>query len=176
LNKAVFLDRDGVIIEDNARYISDCYNIKFLPKVVDAIKLLKDYLIIVVTNQAGVAKGYLTKKQVQKINISIQNTLAKKGALIDAFYYCPHHPEGIIKKYTKKCNCRKPKDGMLQEAALDWNIDLSESFLVGDKISDVQAGNEAGCRTILLTQSAKLAKCDHEAKDLYEAVKWIIKH
>jgi D-glycero-D-manno-heptose 1,7-bisphosphate phosphatase len=171
LNRAVFLDRDGVLNKDTNHVTSP----ELLPRVAEAIKLLKGFLIVVVTNQAGVAKGYFTEYQVIEANIYIKNALAKQSAYIDKFYYCPHHPEGIVDRYTKKCYCRKPEPGMLKKAELELDIDLSQSFLVGDKLSDIQAGSVAGCRTVLITDGEDTRGADYIAKDLYGAGEWIIK-
>jgi D-glycero-D-manno-heptose 1,7-bisphosphate phosphatase len=167
VKRAVFLDRDGVLVKDTG-YVT---NPELLPRVAEAIKLLKGFLIVVVTNQAGVAKGYFTELQVIAANFQIKTILAKQSAFIDKFYYCPHHPEGTVEKYTKECACRKPEIGMLKKAELELDIDLSQSFMVGDKLSDIEAGKSAGCRTILIGSK----EVDYVAKDLYEAAEWIIR-
>lgn len=169
MNKAVFLDRDGVLVKDTG-YVT---NPELLPRVADAIKLLKGFIVVVVTNQAGVAKGYMDEIRVIETNFQIQNALEKQGAYIKKFYYCPHHPEGTVKKYTRECACRKPEIGMLKKAELQYDIDLEQSFLVGDKLSDIKAGKSAGCKTVLIGSESKEA--DYIAKDLYGAVEWIIK-
>jgi len=136
------------------------------------------YKVIVVTNQSGVARGYFTEETVKEINKYIQETLAKQGAFIDRMYYCPHHVEGTLEAYRKECHCRKPNPGMIEEAVRDFGIDLSNSFLIGDKIIDIEAGHRARCRTIFLVgestpneeRELELSS-DHIAKDLYEAVK-----
>ena len=108
--------------------------------------------------------------------------MAKRGALIDKTYYCPHHIEGTIEEYRKECYCRKPNPGMIKEAAGDFGIDLKSSFVIGDKISDIEAGHRAGCKTILLAGEDPLNNekeialiSDHIAPDLYEAVRWLVK-
>ncbi|MBA7710232.1 D-glycero-beta-D-manno-heptose-1,7-bisphosphate 7-phosphatase [subsurface metagenome] len=113
MTRAVFLDRDGTIIEDIG-YLDGCSKIKFLPGVSEAIKLLNEngFKVIVTTNQSGVARGYFTEETLREINRCIEESLAEQGALIDKTYYCPHHIEGIIKEYKKKCYCRKPSPGM----------------------------------------------------------------
>lgn len=160
-NKAVFLDRDGTIIED-VGYLKKRSEIKFLPRVSEAIKLLNEsgFKVIVVTNQAGVAKGYFTEETVKEINQSIQKTLAEQGAYIDKIYYCPHHIEATVEEYRKDCYCRKPNPGMIEEAAFEFRIDLEKSFVIGDKISDIEAGQKVGCKAILLGDVVT---------DLYEA-------
>jgi D-glycero-D-manno-heptose 1,7-bisphosphate phosphatase len=166
VKRAVFLDRDGVLVKDTG-YVT---NPELLPRVAEAIKLLKGFLIVVVTNQAGVAKGYFTELQVIAANFQIKTILAKQSAFIDKFYYCPHHPEGTVEKYTKECACRKPEIGMLKKAELELDIDLSQSFMVGDKLSDIEVGKSAGCKTVLIGSG----EADCVAKDLYEAAEWIM--
>jgi len=183
MERAVFLDRDGTIIEDIG-YIDECDKIKFLPGASKAIKLLNEngFKVIVVTNQAGVAKGYFTEETVKEINRYIQDSLAEQEAFIDMIYYCPHHIEGIVEEYRKECYCRKPNPGMIEEAVCDFGIDLKNSFVIGDKISDVEAGYRVGCKTILLADENPLSNknestmiATHIAPDLYEAAKWLVK-
>ncbi len=184
MERAVFLDRDGTIIED-AGYLGERDKIKFLPRVSKAIKLLNEngFKVIVITNQAGVARGYFTEETVKEINKYIQESLAKQGALIDKTYYCPHHIEGTVEEYMKECHCRKPNPGMIEKAVCEFDIDLKNSFVIGDKTSDIEAGRRAGCKTILLTgedppnNGKEIALIsDHVAPDLYEAAKWLLKH
>jgi len=181
MERAVFLDRDGVIIED-VGYLNECSRIKFLPRVSEAIKLLNKngFKVIVVSNQAGVARGYFTEETVEEINRNTQESLAKQGAFIDKIYYCPHHVEGTVEEYRKDCYCRKPNPGMIEEAATEFGIDLKNSFVIGDKITDIEAGHRAGCKTILLASESHPNKggeitlmSNHVATDLYEAVKWL---
>ncbi len=183
MERAVFLDRDGTIIED-VGYLNECSKIKFLPRASKAIKLLNQngFKVIIATNQSGVARGFFTEETVREINRYIQETLAKQGALIDKTYYCPHHIEGTIKEYKKECHCRKPNPGMIEEAAGEFGIDLKNSFVIGDKSSDIEAGHRAGCKTILLAGEDPLNNekeitlmPDYIAADLYEAVKWLVK-
>ena len=182
MRKAVFLDRDGTIIED-VGYLGECSKVRFLPRVSEAIKLLNErgFKVIIVTNQAGVARGYFTEETLKEINGYIQSFLSKQGALIDRIYYCPHHVEGIIDEYSKECHWRKPNPGMLEEAASEFEIDLGESFIIGDKMTDIEAGCRAGCRTILLAdgnhpdnRKEVTAVPDHTVSGLYEAVGWLI--
>ena len=180
--RAVFLDRDGTIIEDIG-YLGECSKIKFLPRASKAIKLLNEngFKVIVATNQSGVARGYFTEETVREINRYIQETLAKQGALIDKFYYCPHHIEGIIEEYKKECYCRKPNPGMIEQAVGEFDIELKNSFVIGDKSTDIELGHRAGCRTILLTNKMSPGRekeitsmPHHIATDLYKAVKWLV--
>ncbi|MHA1833301.1 MAG: D-glycero-alpha-D-manno-heptose-1,7-bisphosphate 7-phosphatase [Candidatus Baldrarchaeia archaeon] len=178
-NRAVFLDRDGVICED-VHYLKDPNQLRLLPNVEDAIRLLneKDWKIIVITNQSGVARGYITLEDLRRIHQKMLTKLRESGAFVHAIYFCPHHPTIGLEPYRKECNCRKPKPGMLFQAAKDFNIDLKRSFMIGDKIIDIQAGKEAGCLTILISSDrSKIVsdlKADFIAPNLYEASKIIL--
>ena len=149
-NRAVFLDRDGVICED-IHYMKEPSQFKLILRVVEAIRLLNErgFKVIVVSNQSGVARGYLTEGDVKRVNLKMISELGDR-CHIDAVYYCPHHPEIGIEPYRKDCVCRKPRPGMLKRAAKDLDIDLKRSFLIGDKMDDVFAGHRAGCETILV--------------------------
>jgi len=149
-NRAVFLDRDGVICED-VHYIKTPSQLKLLPRVGSAINLLNDigFKVVVVSNQSGVARGYLTEEDVKKVNQKMINELGG-SCHIDAIYYCPHHPEIGSKTYKKECDCRKPNPGMLKVAAQDLNLDLKHSFMIGDKMDDILTGYRAGCETIIV--------------------------
>ena len=138
MSKAIFLDRDGTIIEEMG-YINHFSRIKPLPEAVKAIKLLKKlgFKIIVITNQAGVAKGYFNERQLVEMNNWMLELFEKKGASIDGLYYCPHHPEGKIEQYRIDCHCRKPKPGMVKKAVVEFGIDLTKSFIIGDRLSDI---------------------------------------
>ena len=184
MNLAVFIDRDGVLNQDPPHYAHRLDQLALIPRSDDAIKLLKDngYLVIVISNQSGVARGYYTENEVSSFNIALLTEIKKNGGDIDAIYYCPHHPDAKIEKYRLTCNCRKPKPGMLLQAAKEHNIDLQKSYVVGDKWSDIEAGKNAGCQTILVltghgTDESLKMKEDNcpLAADLYEAVnKYII--
>jgi D,D-heptose 1,7-bisphosphate phosphatase len=152
VEKAVFLDRDGTIIED-AGYIGEIDRVRFLRGSGKAIKLLNEnnYKVIVITNQAGVARGYFTEEAVREVNNYISESLARENARIDGFYYCPHHIDGVVEEYRKDCYNRKPKPGMVEQAARDFDIDLAQSFIIGDNMSDIEAGHRAGCRSIFLS-------------------------
>ena len=164
--KAIFLDRDGTIIADRG-FVHKKEELELLPGAAEAIKLAnkQGFLVVVVTNQSGIARGYFTEGQMKAFNAHLAWTLKTQGARIDAFYYCPHHPEAPIKAYRKDCPCRKPQSGLILKAAEELNIDLAKSYMVGDSPRDAEAGRRAGCRTILLGR---------EAKDLLEAVKLIL--
>ena len=153
-NKAVFLDRDGTLMEDTG-YLSDPAGVKLLPGVDLAIKSLHQagFKIVVITNQSGVARGLLTEETLEEIHSELRRQLAEKGAMLDAIYYCPFHPEGLVPKYTKESELRKPAPGMLQEAAEQLDISLRGSWMVGDNTRDVIAGQAAGCRTVFIRTS-----------------------
>jgi D-sedoheptulose 7-phosphate isomerase len=145
-NKAVFFDRDGTITKD-VPYCSRLEDLELLPDVGEGIRLLNEagYKVILVTNQSGIGRNYFSKDTLEKIHEKMKNYLAKSGAYLDAIFYCPHRPD-------ENCNCRKPKPGLILEAASEYNIDLQRSFMVGDKFQDIEAGHAAGCNTILISK------------------------
>jgi len=150
--RAVFLDRDGTINVEKD-YLHRVEEFEFIPGAPDSIRKLKEagYLVIVVTNQSGVARGYYDIEAVHRLHAHLDAELSKIGAAIDAYYVCPHHPEHGVGDYRCQCDCRKPMPGMLLEAAGRFGIDLASSFLVGDNMSDVDAARNAGCRPVLVT-------------------------
>ncbi|MFA4849317.1 MAG: HAD family hydrolase [Methanoregula sp.] len=152
IKKAVFLDRDGVITEDPPHYAHRIDQVQIIPGSADAIRLLNegDFIVIVVSNQSGVAKGYYQEHDIRLFNDEMKRQLSLEGAYIDAEYYCPHHPEGIIDRYRQECSCRKPQPGMLIQAAEEHQINLKASFMIGDKFSDIVAGKSVNCRTIFV--------------------------
>lgn len=153
--KAVFLDRDGTL-NKYVGFLRDINDFELLDGVTDAIKALNNsgYLAIVVTNQPVIARGEVTVQQLEEIHNKMETLLGLEGAYIDAIYYCPHHPhkgyEGEIPELKFDCDCRKPKPGMLMRASADFNIDLSQSWMVGDSENDIQCGLNAGCKTVLI--------------------------
>ncbi len=146
-NKAVFVDRDHTLIEDPG-YIADPRQIKLLPGVDIALKSLSaaGFKIVVVTNQSGIARGMLTEKALDAIHDELRRQLAQKEAYLDAIYYCPFHPEGTVEGYIQDSELRKPKPGMLIDASANYGIDLTKSYMIGDRWRDVEAGQAAGCR------------------------------
>jgi len=151
MNKAVFLDRDGVInrkLEND--YVKSWDEFQFLPGVIEAIKAIneKGSLVIVVTNQRGIAKGLMTVKDLGEIHQRMLKELKKHGARIDDIFYCPHD-------ISDNCNCRKPKPGMLIQAQRKWDINFAQSYIIGDSNSDIEAGQRVGCRGILTTDLMK---------------------
>jgi len=177
---AVFLDRDGTINIEK-EYLNKIEDWEWIPGAIEAIQLINQMglLAIVVTNQAGIARGYYSEDAVHKLHIQVDRLLEEKGAHIDAYYYCPHHPNFGEQKI---CECRKPNPGMLLAAKEDFNIDFSKSFLIGDKLIDVQAAEKVGVTPILVTtgygkQDRVLltSKCAVE-KTILEAAKRILKY
>jgi len=149
--KAIFLDRDDTLIEDPG-YINDPEQVKLLDGVPEALIQLKalGYKLIVVTNQSAVAHGIVTEKVLGEIHERLKQLLTVKNASLDRIYYCPYHPEGVIPKYCKESNSRKPSPGMLLKAADEMDIDLGQSWCVGNSSRDIEAGLRAGCKTILI--------------------------
>lgn len=155
IRKAVFLDRDGVLIEDK-NYLSNPEGIVVLPGVDVALRALQpEYRLIVITNQSGIARGYFSERDLQEIHLRLLGTLDdKRGVKIDAVYYCPHHPSGSVPLYSKECECRKPKPGLIEQAMARFEVEAVGSFMVGDKAIDVEAGRRAGVKTILISDHA----------------------
>lgn len=179
INKAVFLDRDGVITEDPPHYAHRLDQLHIIPGSEQAIQRLNahNFRVIVISNQSGVARGYYQEEDVKIFNDGMELLLAKAGAHIDALYYCPHHPDAIIERYKINCNCRKPKPGMILDAGRKYSLDLGNSFVVGDKWSDIEAGRAAGCKTVLVLTGhgkeevdKKQGSADYIVLDLYDAV------
>ena len=149
--RAVFLDRDGTInVEKDYLYKIDDF--EFITGAPEAIKRLKKagFVVIVVSNQSGVARGYFDEDAVNRLHQHIQTELTAYGTSIDDYYFCPHHPDKGLGAYKLDCNCRKGSPGMLLQAALEHNLDLQHSFMVGDKLADIEAGKRAGCKSILV--------------------------
>lgn len=151
MKKCVFLDRDGNINVEKD-YLHKVEEFEFIDGAREAIKLFNDlgYLVVIVTNQSGVARGYYDESSVKTLHDYLQKEVEKIGGHIDGFYYCPHHPEKGIGEYKLDCSCRKPEPGMFLKAQKDLDIDFSSSIMVGDKISDIKAGENLGMRSILV--------------------------
>jgi len=183
LHRAVFLDRDGTINREvgNLRSVGQ---LRILPGVAHAIKELNKlgFLVIVATNQPVVARGWVTEKEIDAIHAVLVSRLGRRGAKIDAIYYCPHHPEANLKKYRLQCRCRKPNIGMIIRATKGLDVDLRRSFMAGDSTRDILTGKKAGLKTILIRtgyagKDGKYAvRADFTAKNLSQAVKIIKKN
>jgi D-glycero-D-manno-heptose 1,7-bisphosphate phosphatase len=148
-NYAIFLDRDGTINEDPG-YLGDPNKLKVFPEAGKALSELKNNLhfkLIVISNQSGIARGLITKEDVELINLKINEILAADNVSIDAFYYCPHHPDFSSEE---ECRCRKPSPQLILRASKEHNLDLTESYFIGDTVSDIQTGLNAGLKTILV--------------------------
>ena len=160
MTSAVFLDRDGVINVDHG-YVSTWEQFEFLPGVPDALRALQDagYLLVVVSNQSGIGRGYYSETDVESLNQAIAQHLdSAVGVTLSGFYHCPHHPTEAEGEFRRQCDCRKPAPGMIRQAVLDHGIDVKTSLLVGDKDSDIEAGRAAGiARLFKVAPSAQLA-------------------
>lgn len=178
--RAVFLDRDGTINEER-NYVYREEDFVLIPGAAEAIALLNDrnFLVIVVSNQSGIGRGYFTTRDVDSLHTHLDEVLQAAGAHIDAYYYCPHHPRHGVGDYLIECDCRKPLPGMLLQAADELCINLSDSYMVGDKRADVQAGSAAGCTSLLVrtgngaAEEQMLTDPVPVFDDLPSAVRWI---
>lgn len=191
MNRAVFLDRDGVINElvffPEHGIIDSPLNpeqFKLLPGASEGIRTFNDLglKVIVISNQPTIAKGKSTQAQFEKIRLKMKKLLDEKGAHVDAEYYCMHHPNATVPELKMKCDCRKPEPGLILKAAKDFDLNLSNSYLIGDGITDIKAGHAVGCKTILIGElkcdlcrrmEAENVKPDVIARSLLEASKII---
>jgi D-glycero-D-manno-heptose 1,7-bisphosphate phosphatase len=186
MNRAVFLDRDGTIIEE-VGYLSDLDRLRLIPGAAIAIRRLNQagFKVVLVTNQSGVARGYFPESFVTQAHELLSRMLAEASARLDGIYYCPHHPRAGDSPYTMVCDCRKPATGLLDRAARDLDVDLARSFMVGDKWSDVELGHRAGARSVLVrtgfaaddpgnVRPPHVREPEFTARDLAEAVEWIL--
>lgn len=186
MKRAVFIDRDGTISEE-VGYINHPSRFRVFPYSAAAIKYLNDngWLAIVVTNQAGVARGYFSEDMIQTVHAALTNELARDGASLDAVYYCAHHPSVGELPYRVDCDCRKPKAGLIARATQDFEIDLVESWMIGDRYSDVQLARNAGVRSMFVLSGYGRGEWEHQranwieqpdlvAENLLEAVRAIV--
>ncbi len=188
-HRAAFLDRDGVLIPDFG-VVTHAHQLGLLAGVPEALCRLKlaGFQLILVTNQAVVARGLISEEELDTLHEALQDLLASHGApKLDAIYACPHHPNADLLRYRVECQCRKPRPGLLTRAAAENDLDLGRSFMIGDRLTDVAAGHRAGCRTMLLETGQHLAppiqtvdpsKCpplpDYVEPHLYAAAKRVI--
>ncbi len=187
LRPALFLDRDGVIVEDVIRAKRD--PLQLLNGAAEAIARAKDggAVVVVVTNQPIVARGLADESDVLDLHTALDAMLRARGARVDAFFFCPHHPSATVERYRIQCECRKPRPGMLRRAASELGLDLRASVMVGDRVSDIEAGMRAGCRTVLVEtgmhkavpieslDGKMMATPDFVARDLRAAVAWLFR-
>jgi len=182
--RAVFVDRDGTLIEE-AGYLSHLDRLVFFPFTVDAVRQLNraGFAIVVITNQAGIARGIVREAFVSEAHRHIEERLAAGGAHVDGFYYCPHHPHGIVESLRQSCDCRKPQPGLLRRAAEELDLDLARSYTVGDRWHDLEAGHAVGTRTVLVRTGYGAAderapkpgvSADAVTDNLAGAVAWIL--
>lgn len=175
MNKAIFLDRDGTINIDEKGYTHKIEDFQFHEGVVEGLKLLKEFKLLIITNQSGIGRGYYKEKHMHDFNNHLLDELKKNSIRIEKVYFCPHAPE-------ENCSCRKPNIKFIKEAEKEFNINLKESFVIGDHPHDIELGKNAGCKTIyLLTGHGKRhkeeikTKPDFIASNLLEAAEWITK-
>lgn len=180
----IFLDRDGTINEE-VDFLSSPKDLRLIPGAADAIREANalDAVVCVITNQSGIARGILTEEQLAEIHASLRAELARHGAHVDAVYYCPHHPTMGEPPYRSECDCRKPRTGMVNDAVREFGIEPRRSFVVGDRMLDVQLANAVGATAVIVRTgygSTELsrpvpegARIDYVAKDLYDAVQFV---
>ena len=184
---AVFLDRDGTINEQRG-YINHISRFVLLPRTAEAVRLLNEhgFLAIIVTNQSGVARGYFPIELVNEVHEHLKELLRKEGAYVDGIFFCPHYHRGEVGEYTIECNCRKPRPGLIEKARENLDIDMAGSYLIGDRVSDIELAKRCNLKGVLVKTGYgkgdleyvfpnSRAKPLHVAKDLLAAVRWIIK-
>lgn len=191
MNRAVFLDRDGVLVED-VHLLTDARRLRLLAGVPESLVRLREagFRLLLVSNQAVVARGLATEEEVRRIHEVLQAMLRERGGPpLDGLYFCPHHPEATVAAYRVDCECRKPRPGLLLRGAAEHAVDLASSFVVGDRLTDVAAGVRAGCRTVLVETGrhteplivtrdplAPDLRADHACSGLPSAADWILDH
>ncbi len=186
MRPAVFLDRDGTINEQMG-YINHLSRFHLLPGVARAIRLLNQAGVaaVVVSNQSGVGRGYFPVSLVDEVHARMKDELAREGAKVDGLYFCPHHPEAKVEEYRRACDCRKPKTGMFDVAAREFGLDLSASYVVGDRWTDLKAAHNCGATGVLVLTGygrgdllylapAEVVQPRYVAEDLHAAVQWIL--
>jgi D-glycero-D-manno-heptose 1,7-bisphosphate phosphatase len=177
---AVFLDRDGTLNEE-VHYLHRAEDFRWIPGAPEAVRRLNEagLLVLVVTNQAGVARGFYTEADVDRLHAHLQAELARHGARVDAFYYSPYHPEGTVERYARASDCRKPGTALFERAVAAWGVDPARSFVVGDRATDLAPGRALGMRTVLVETGYGRAEradadADFVAADVGEAVSLVL--
>lgn len=179
----IFLDKDGTLLQD-VPYNVALERIRMVPRAEYALALLAqiDVDLFIISNQPGVALGYFPISALANVHAEMNRLFTQHGARLAGFYFCPHHPDGVIGEYALRCNCRKPAPGLILQAATENDIDLSRSWMIGDILHDVEAGRRAGCGTILIDngnetewQLSPLRRPDYIASDLEDAVRHIVR-
>lgn len=167
---AIFLDRDGTLNVDHG-YVHEIDNFQFIDGAIEALQELKKmgFALVVVTNQSGIARGMFTEDQFMTLTEWMDWSLADRDVDLDGIYFCPHHPEGSVEAYRQQCDCRKPQPGMLLSAQEELDIDMASSYIVGDKVEDMLAGQAAGVGTKVLVRTGKPVTAEGEA-----AADWVI--
>jgi D-glycero-D-manno-heptose 1,7-bisphosphate phosphatase len=173
--KVAFLDRDGVINKE-VNYLHRREDFDYTENCVEALKKLRllNYQIIIVTNQAGIARGYYTEEDYQELTAWFLADLANRGVEVLDVFHCPHHPEGSVKGLAVECDCRKPKPGMLHKAMQKYNIDIEQSIMVGDKVSDADAGTRAGLKNCFLVRTGHITRGNCVKYEFYTSLHELI--
>ena len=179
----VFIDKDGTLVE-NVPYNADPARVCLVAGAAEAARRLHaaGYALVVVTNQSGVARGYFPETALAEVEAAVRARLAQAGVPLEGFYYCPHHPDGVVAEYRRACRCRKPAPGLLVRAAYRRGVNLSRCWMIGDILDDVEAGRRAGCRTVLVDTGGETEWATgrwrtphHVARDLGEAAALIVR-
>ena len=175
-NIGVFIDRDGTISEE-VGYVNHVSRYQVYPWTAEAIRNFNaaDLKVIVVTNQAGVARGYFTEELVKQVHEKLVTEMTQAGARFDAIYYCPHHPSVGEPPYRQSCNCRKPKIGMLERAAVEFGIEVRQSFVIGDRYGDIELAHNAGARSIFVLSGYGLGEYEYQRHNWKRQPDWIAK-
>lgn len=186
INRAIFLDRDGTLNEE-AGYIAAPEQFKLFGFAAEAVRLINEagWRAIVLTNQSGIARGYLTEEFLLQTHKLMEDSLRLQGARLDAIYYCPHHPDFGQPPYRRDCDCRKPKPGLIEKAAKEFDLDLTGCFVIGDRYRDVEMGHAAGASSVMVMTGFGREECETQrerwarppefiAENLLEAVSWIL--
>lgn len=187
LRRAVFFDRDGTLNEE-VGYLDDLSRFRVYSFAVSAVRQINEagLLAVVLTNQSGVGRGVFPEELVGAVHARLHSEMHQAGARLDAIYYCPHHPAAELARYRAECSCRKPATGMMEQAARQFGIELSQSFVIGDRYLDIEMAKRVGASGVLVRtgfgqgewemfHANGTAQPDHVAEDVYEAVQWILK-